>query len=61
MLYRTGLLWLRVGEPARAREVLSRAAALAPGEALIRKSLARAERLVREAEGVAAAGAKPPG
>jgi tetratricopeptide (TPR) repeat protein len=44
MLYRTGVLWLRVGEPERAALLLERAEKLAPDHSMIRASLLRARR-----------------
>jgi len=49
-LYRIGLLWLRQGDAARARDALKRAAELAPGNRLIPLSLERAEALLRESQ-----------
>ena len=43
-LYRTGMLWLRVGEPQRAVLLLERAEKVAPDQGMIRASLLRARR-----------------
>jgi len=53
--YRLGVAWLRLGEPARARDALARAAVLVPNDRRVQKSLARAEKLLRERSGEPAA------
>lgn len=55
-LYRIGVLRLRLGEHERARDVLRRAAELAPEDGAIRASLERAEKALRD-PGIASAGA----
>jgi hypothetical protein len=53
-LVRTGQIWLRLGEPARAREPLLRAVKLRPDQRSIGLTLERAERELRESGGIAA-------
>ncbi len=52
-LYRLGLLWLQLGEPGKARDVLARAEVLAPKQRLIRLARERADDALRGPSGSA--------
>jgi tetratricopeptide (TPR) repeat protein len=59
-LYSLALVWLRLDEPARAREALQRAAALVPDNRLVQLSLQRAEAQLERSAGLAAAAERKP-